>query len=234
MKNNKNTGLIVLPQYFKDISSTDKELLMANGRIEQYEKNHIIFKEGSFSSKFIIINSGYCATQVQRRVISIYGPPYIHSNTISTATPLVCTLRALSTVFAVVFDYSFLLPVLLRNPKILLTLLDYSILLLKKNMEFHQAFTSTSPEVRIAAVLWTVGEQMLDGTRRIPPVVTQDILADMLRFTREEVNKKRKLLVTAGYLYKIETTWYLSAMALVLFRESWPRNVATKVTETQR
>jgi CRP-like cAMP-binding protein len=69
---------------------------------------------------------------------------------------------------------------------------------------------NTDPlEVRLAYLLWTLAELLPDGHRRIPSDISQAPLASLLGVPREEVSRKRNLLVKTGYLFERDGDWFI-------------------------
>lgn len=211
-----NRQPLILPYFFDNVSDSDKLLITANARIESYKKNDVILKEGVYADKMLLISSGYCATRIQGRIIGILGPSAAYGSTLTKPTPLVSSLVALGPVISMSIKTDALVKVFSRNPGLVLHFLDKAVSLIKDQMLYQFYIRHILPEVRIAGILWFLGERRVDGSKAIPAVITQDILADMLGLSREEVNKKRKLLVTSRHLYKLEDTWHLSVMTPVL------------------
>lgn len=209
-----------LPPYFRDMLESDQKILLDTGRIESYRKNELIKKEGVHSNKWFIINSGYCALQIQGRIVGIIGPTDSHGPTLLRPKPHIASLRALSTVVTLTLDVTVITELWGRNPLTSLKFMDLAIERVQRHLLYSYALGVIVPEVRLVAVLWFLGEPQLDGSRLVPPVFTQDLLANMLRLSREEINKKRKLLITSGYLFKDGTSWYLTGMTPMLLRAS--------------
>ena len=64
-------------------------------------------------------------------------------------------------------------------------------------------------EVQLASYLWSVGIPHDNGHRVLPPI-RQEVVAACMGTGREEVNRKRKALVTSGKLFKIEDNWFIA------------------------
>lgn len=220
------SALRLLPDIVKDIKDADKVALRDAAFLTSYQNGDYIIREGTTPSYLVMVQSGYCSVETMGRVLDICGPGGVMGPTLLEGAPLFSSMRALGPVVIMAFDLKILQGIFLRNPETLLKVFDVTLHRAYKYQAILHNLGGVNIEVKYAAILWSLGTPQKDGSRRIPDVITQADIASLLRTTREEISRKRKLLVTAGYLFsKQEETgmhWYLSAEAPLLFEgQDW-------------
>jgi CRP-like cAMP-binding protein len=207
-----------LPEIANGLPTEEHALLKKDGWLERHPKGHVIQKEGEIPTRKYIIHSGYASVEIMSRVIEVVGSNYFFGAPLAGGQPNIATLRALSPVVVMSFDAGVLGSVVRRNPEWALSVLDISERRVRTFQQYLYQLGNPSVEGRLAALYWAMSTVMPDGSRQIPNCINQATLASLMRITREEVNKKRKFLIAAKYLFeKDDGNWYLSPLTPVLF-----------------
>lgn len=84
-------------------------------------------------------------------------------------------------------------------------------------MFFGSLKDGPSLESRLAKLLWRIGKTIETGEKRLPEGIGQDIVANLVGTTREELNRKKRLLVGTGYISKRDGIEYMDPMTPLLF-----------------
>lgn len=214
-------GLPLLPELMKSLPADDQALLKKDGRLARHAKGHNIQREGSMPTRKGIILAGHACLEVMGRVVEIVGAGTVIGSTFSGSVPNTGTYKALSPVSVASFDIGVLSQVCRRNPDWALALLDIAIVRIHGYQNYLHQLGNYSVEARLAALYWSFSTVLPDGSRQIPGCINQTTLASLMRIAREEVNKKRRYLIAAKYLYeKADGEWYLSPLTPVLFEDS--------------
>ena len=212
MKTDKKQ-LAVLPPLFRGLATEDQALLQQDGVLASYKKGQDLQKEGQIPSRQLLLNTGYATIQIRERVVEIVGPGTIFGSTLCHATPNPCTLRALSAVTAYSFSVKLLTEIWLRNPQSLLSLWDVAMLRVQDYQLFLHHLGTPSLEIRMGVVLWRLGAPQPDGTRVVSKDISQTVLADVLRTTREEISRRKAILLKMGVLLEAHDGYLMSSTA---------------------
>jgi CRP-like cAMP-binding protein len=203
------------------LPSEDQAVLKANGQLRQYSKGEPLQREGEVPSRQVMINSGYACIEILGRALEVVGPGTVFGSTMGVPVPNHATLRAISPVVAMSFDVRVLSEVWVRNPQMLLELVDFAVKRVQGYQSFLYSLSNPSVDIRLAAVLWHLGEpDPSTGFRKVPKCVTQTILASLLRVTREEVNKRIRILSVSQYLVMRGTEITMSPRTPVLIQSA--------------
>lgn len=221
----KATNLLLLPEVFKETVEADKEIVRKSGQLISYKNGEEIVKEGTIPDHLVMVQSGYAAIQTMGRILEIIGPGGVLGPTLLSDTPMFSSLTAIGNTNIMVMNLADLKKVFLRNPQTLLRVMDITMQRAYKYQALLHRIGAPAIEIRYASVLWNISIPQPDGSRQIPSAITQNHVASLLRTTREEISRKRKILIATKYLYQKEAPdahWYLSAMTPVLFEgEDW-------------
>jgi CRP-like cAMP-binding protein len=210
MRDPSTKPLTLLPLMFSGLLPADQVAMKQDGRYQSVAKGEIIQKEGERSPRVIMMQSGWGVLSIKGKVLFLTGPGRTYTPSLKSEIPNVTTLTAISPVLTVSFDRGVLVRSLMRSPPSLAGVVDISINRILDFQKFLYQMGRAELEQRIAEVLWDVSTPQSDGSRLVPPCITQKILAEVLQTSREAINKKMKTLATAGYLQKREDGWYLA------------------------
>ena len=198
-----------LPPMFRQLSPSDQGELQRLCQIETYVKGDTIQTEGELSPRVWTIISGWATVSIKGVIVGLSGPGRIYTAAMGSSPVNVTTFATLGSPMALSFDREEVVRVLSRNPLVLLGFVDLTIGRVLEYQTFLHHRGLASIEQRIAEVLWGVSTPQPDGSRLVPDEITQTVLASLLQTSREEVGKKRKLLVASGHLSRRETGWHL-------------------------
>ena len=198
-----------LPPMFQQLSPSDQGELQRLCQIETYVKGDTIQTEGELSPRVWTIISGWATVSIKGVIVGLSGPGRIYTAAMGSSPVNVTTFATLGSLMALSFDREEVMRVLSRNPLVLLGFVDLTIGRVLEYQTFLHHRGLASIEQRIAEVLWGVSTPQPDGSRLVPDEITQTVLASLLQTSREEVGKKRKLLVASGHLSRRETGWHL-------------------------
>jgi CRP-like cAMP-binding protein len=203
--------LTILPNPLKVLSAKAQRKIRANSYIQTLQKGQCIVQTGEFFDDVIVVQSGWLALDIDNVCVSLLPPNTFYFLYLGEiARPAVCNLRAVSSNTSIaVMNKDALWEAFEEAPKILRNLCDGVIQQMAKSFS-NTAKRITEPlEVRLAHFLWGIGIPQADGTRRIPSVIPQSYIASYLGASREEISRKKQMLVRTNYLYKKDNDWYL-------------------------
>lgn len=213
----KMIKLRTLPLQIQQIVSAEWwPTLLETGGVATYKKGAYVIRVGERDKYVRIGLSGWIALQRGNSILGLANRS-MQTNAINKdQTPATADIVALTEVSAVLLDRNKLTEALLKSPpEGLLTLLSWS----AKNWDMMAAFSAIKccpTEIGLPALLWILSDPEKDGRRRVPDNIPERALAAMLGTCREEVNKKRRDLRTAGVLTKEGSVEFMDAMTPLL------------------
>jgi CRP-like cAMP-binding protein len=205
-------SIALLPRMLERLPEFDKSLLKQSGSVVLFAKGDTLVQAGTKSQYALYVTSGWVSVSVEGTVTHLLGPTHGFMSGLRDNTPAWAELTALSKGALLRFEIAVLRSVMERNPQLAMSLLEGAIQVLARTHVVQASRGMHPVEQRLADVLWHVSAPLEDGTRRVPASLTQTVLASLLGTTREEVNRKRQLLVKTGYLFELDKEWYLDAM----------------------
>lgn len=204
-------ALTLLPSVFRGLSPGGQRKIRDNSYVTSVRKGELLVQTGQIHQGMIIVQSGWLAADIDDVCVDILPPNSFYVlNLGATARAAACNLRAVSsdTNIAVV-DRDTLGSVLSEAPGVLMSICDSLVQLLSKHFT-NTAKRITEPlELRLASFLWSIGIPVGDGSRRIPSAIPQPYIASYLGASREEISRKRQLLIRSGYLSKRDSDWFM-------------------------
>lgn len=192
-------------------------MLLETSLVATYKKGSYIVRVGERDKYVRLGLSGWSALQIGDTILGLASTS-MQTNAVGKETLLATSdLIALTEVTAVLFDREKFTEAMLKSPPAgLLTLLSWS----ARNLNMVQMFSalkSNCPlDIGLATLLWMLGEPADGGRRKVPTSIPQFALARALGASREEVSRKRQVLVSTGYLSKEGGDEYLDAMTPML------------------
>jgi CRP-like cAMP-binding protein len=174
-------------------------------------KGELLVQTGQIHHGMIIVQSGWLAADIDDVCVAILPPNSFYAlNLGETARPAAANLRAVSSdTNIVVIDRDTLGSVLSEAPGVLLAICGSLVQVLGRHFTDTAKRITEPLEVRLAGFLWSIGIPAGDGSRRIPSVIPQPYIASYLGASREEVSRKRQLLIRSGYLSKRDNDWFM-------------------------
>lgn len=206
------TGLALLPAPLSKLSDFDQALIKQTGTLRHAGKGEVVLKQGEASMFAFYLQAGWCSVSVEGHIAELLAPKSLFLSSLQTSTPAWAELVALSKVTLLCFELPTLRGVLERNSELSLNFIETGLQRLARAHIFYALKGSQPLEQRLADVLWHVSTPEADGSRHVPMSLTQLVLASLLGATREEVNRKRQLLIRTGYLYQRDGRWLMDAM----------------------
>ena len=214
----KTTQLITLPAQIQQVISKEWwPALLETGLAATYKKGAYIIRVGERDKYVRVGLSGWTAL---RRVdtILMFASTWMQTNAVGTDVVLASAdLVTLTDVPVVLLDRAKFTEALLNSPPNgLLTILKWSQRNLDMIVTFSTIKSSCPLDVGLAALLWTLGAAAEDGRRKVPTGIPQHALARALGASREEVSRKRQMLVNTNYLVIEGCDEYMDAMTPML------------------
>jgi len=215
VKNEANAAtrrpLSLLPNLFSPLSNAAKQKIREGSRIQSLQKNELVLRAGQLFPDFLVVQSGWLAAEIDDVCVSLLPPNSLYCIYMGgEPRPASFNLRAVSSSTSIaVLSRAPTWAALSESPDVLAEVCDHVIQYLAKSFADAAKRVTDPLELRLASFLWSTGTPMPDGTRRIPSVVPQQYIASYLGASREEVSRKRQLLIRSGYLSKRDGHWYM-------------------------
>lgn len=209
-------GIALLPPVLDHLPDFDKSLLKQTGSLRVVAKGGSLLKLGEQSPYAYFMQAGWCSVSVEGYITELLSPTSAFLVSMSESTPAWAEVVALSKVTVACIELKTLRAVMERHPKLSTLFLETALRRLARAHIFYALKGSQPLEQRLADVLWHVSTPDDSGARVVPTSLTQAVLASLLGAPREEVNRKRQLLVKTGYLYEVDGQWHLDAMTPML------------------
>lgn len=190
--------------------------LIATGLAVTYKKGAYIIRVGERDKYVRIGLSGWTALRRGETILGLFSVAMQTNAVGHDRSPATADLVALTDVRAILLDSDTLTDAIVASPNGLLTLLKWSQRNLDRIVEFSAYRAGCTLNFGLPALLWALGTPMPDGRRKIPSAIPQYALAAALGASREEINRKKKLLRDTGCLIEQDGEEYLDAMTPLL------------------
>jgi CRP-like cAMP-binding protein len=206
----RHRGELLLPGALHALPEDAQAQLRKVGYSKALRKGERLLEAGQLVNEMFFVRSGWLSFQAAGSVASLFtaGDPILTG--LSRAPPrCIGDVIALTSASVAVLPRDELRTYLLRHSDVMMGLFHHVLLGVNRLRLFYARRNTDPLEVRLAYLFWTISEQTDSGERRIPGALAQAPLASLLGVPREEVSRKRNLLVKTGYLYENEGEWYL-------------------------
>lgn len=206
-------GPMLMPQLLgRLLSPQAQEAARRLGHNRIVRKGEEIVAAGELVDEVFFFHSGWYAAVIGGAVANIYGPHDLFLIALESA-PIRSpgALRALSPGSMAVIPRAFARQLIVTAPEIGLFVTNQALYAVVRARIFHARRNTDPLDVRLAHVLWTLAERGADGMHRIIADLPQAEIASLLGVTREEVSRKRQLLLKAGYLFERDGEWFMDA-----------------------
>ncbi len=190
--------------------------LIKTGLAVTYKKGTYIIRVGERDKYVRVGLSGWSALRRGDTILGLFSVAMQTNAVGRDRSPATADLIALTEVRAILLDSDTFTDAIMASPHGLLTLLKWSQRNLDRIVEFSAYRAGCTLNFGLPALLWTLGTPMPDGRRKIPSGIPQYALAAALGASREEVNRKKKLLRDTGCLIEDDGEEYLDAMTPML------------------
>lgn len=187
-----------------------------SARVANYKKGSYLVRAGEVDNVMRIALSGWVSMQRDSTTLGLVTGPLMTATKLVPNQTSTVDLIAVTPVTAVLFDSDTLMKALLASPKGALGLLSLVCNQLDSALSFSARKSSEALDIRLAALLWSLSEPDGSGRRKIPEGLPQSALAGALGASREEVNRKKALLVSAGYIAKEGRTEFMNSLTPLL------------------
>lgn len=202
--------LSILPPLFANLSEEAKDRIRAASYTSSLQKNEVLVRAGEMPSDVILVQSGWLVAELDNVCVSLLPPNSVYFLYALEAKASVCDLLAVANNTTVaVIDKDTLWSVLEESPSILSGLCDSLVQQIGKSQVAIARRVTEPLERRLANLLWETGIPCGNGARRIPNIIPQKYMASYLGASREEISRKRKMLVVAGCLTERDNDWYM-------------------------
>lgn len=202
-----------IPWVFRNIDDAAKTKLRgASYRIPVLKKDSLS-PEISLSSHVVFVEEGWLYLTIAEVIVTVFvAGETLFSPTVTEEADIQANIRLTAATDAVVITIpkDTLIEALATHPA---ALFDLYARASRRNVRMlaRMAQQQTDPlDVRLAALLWNLALPRPDGNRTVP-AINQTILASCLGTGREEVSRKRQVLVQQGVLLREEGRWIISA-----------------------
>lgn len=203
-------GELLVPELLRALPEEAQAQLRRAGHSAVYRKGEAVLHAGQIVNASYFVHSGWFSSQAGGAVSALHGAgDSILVGMERVAPRSTSDVVALTTGSVAVIERAALRVQLLRHPEVALTLLNSKLRTLAHVRLFYARRNTDPLEVRLAYLLWTLAELMPDGHRCVPSGLSQSSLASLLGVPREEVSRKRNLLVKTGYLFEREGEWFI-------------------------
>lgn len=205
-----------LPALMRQLPNFEQALLQQHSRTYTALKGEHIVREGDIVDRVVYIAKGWCAFELDGSPVEVLAPgsvtfcgaPYSNS---AAAFDLV----ALSKVSLIEFERSIVFDVGARHPEALRALVESSLACLVRAHASRSLKGAEPLELRLLDLLWHLSSSVGPDLREVPRQLTQSVLGSLLGTTREEVSRKRQMLIKAGFLVQKDDTWGLTPATLL-------------------
>lgn len=207
-------ALTILPNILRRLSEPAQRKIRENSYVVPVKKGELIVQTGQIYQGMIIVQSGWLAAEIDDVCVAVLEPnSFFLVNLGDSTRAAACNLRAVSSNTSIaVIDSKTLACIVADSPAVLMLVCEKLLDHLAKYFSETAKRVTQPLEMRLAGFLWNLGMPADDGTRRIPSAIPQQCIASYLGASREEVSRKRQLLIRSGYLSKRDDEWYMESL----------------------
>lgn len=202
-----------VPWLLRDIDESTKTRLREVCSRIPVEKKSPLSSQISFANEVVFIEEGWLYLTIAGVIVSVFQAGETFFSPVISDEPNIqasITLTAATPSVVVTIPKECLINVLSDRPAILFELYARAS---RRNVRMLARMAqqqTDSLDVRLASLLWSLSVPLPNGNRIIP-AINQTILASCLGTGREEVSRKRQLLVQQGVLLRQNGQWVISA-----------------------
>jgi CRP-like cAMP-binding protein len=201
-----------IPWLLRNINQATKEYLRRVSTVADVAKNESLPPQSNPPQDVIFIESGWFSVTLHDTTVSILkkgdtfmGPILPYGST----SPSSVTLTAVTPATAILVKRVPLLTILHERPDLLFSMYEQASERVTR-LQIRIAHQQGDPlEMRLASFLWSLALPKEDGNRALPSI-NQTVLASCLGTGREEISRKRQLLVQKGLIFRDGPLWVLT------------------------
>jgi CRP-like cAMP-binding protein len=215
----KTTKLLNLPAVIQQLVAKEWwPVLLDTGLVATYKKGTHIIRMGECDNYVRLGLSGWTALQRGNAILGLASTS-MQTNAVGLDNDLAtCDLYTLTEVTAVLLDRVKFAEALMNSPPTgLMAILKMSQRNLDMIVTLSTIKTLCPLDIGLAVLLWMLGAPAAEGRKKIPAGIPQFALARLLGASREEISRKRNMLVATGYLVKENGDEFMDAMTPMLF-----------------
>jgi CRP-like cAMP-binding protein len=215
----KTTKLLNLPAVIQQLVAKEWwPVLLDTGLVATYKKGTHIIRMGERDNYVRLGLSGWTALQRGNAILGLASTS-MQTNAVGLDNDLAtCDLYTLTEVTAVLLDRVKFAEALMNSPPTgLMAILKMSQRNLDMIVTLSTIKTLCPLDIGLAVLLWMLGAPAAEGRKKIPAGIPQFALARLLGASREEISRKRNMLVATGYLVKENGDEFMDAMTPMLF-----------------
>jgi CRP-like cAMP-binding protein len=201
-----------IPWLLRNVSEATKEYLRTVSTVADVSKNDTLPPQSNPPKDVIFVESGWFSVTIHDSIVSILkkgdtfmGPILPYGST----SPSSITLTAVTPATAILIKRVPLLTILHERPDLLFSMYEQASERVTRLL-IRTAHQQVDPlELRLASFLWSLALPREDGNRALPSI-NQSVLAACLGTGREEVSRKRQILVQKELIYRDGPVWVLT------------------------
>lgn len=201
-----------LPFMLRNVDEATKAYLKVISTNISLAKKESLPRQSNPPQHIIFLRSGWLSLSMQGTTVSLlkegdafHGPVLPYDSCSSSQIVLTAVTEAKVTLIEKVP----LFVTLQQRPDLLFSLYEQTCERLTRLYIRLARQQVDSVDVRLASLLWGVGVPREGGHRALPPI-SQSVIAACMGTGREEVSRKRQLIVQSGKLFKVGKEWFIS------------------------
>lgn len=201
-----------IPGVLRNIDEDAKTRLRKFSSRIPLEKRSPLPSQIIYSSDVVFVEEGWLYLSIAEVIVTVLAAgETFFSPTISDEPDIQGSIKLTAATAAVVITTpkNRLIEALAHSPE---TIFDLYARASRRNIRILARMAQQqcdSLDIRLASLLWSLSIPMPDGNRIVPPI-NQTILASCLGTGREEISRKRQMLVQQGVLFRDRGAWTIS------------------------
>ena len=199
-----------IPHMLRNVSESARAQLQEAGTLYELGKKESLPVQTNPPKHVIFVESGWFSIAIHNTTVSILKQGDTFMGPLPPSqSPSSITLTAVTASAAILIEREPLLGFLHERPDLLFCLYEQASERVTRTL-IQQAYQHKEGlETRMCSFLWGLGLSHEEG--RTVPAINQAVLADCLGTSREEISRKRQLLVQRGSLQQIGGHWIMPA-----------------------
>jgi len=201
---------LLMPAMLRDLLPQQAQArVRESGRNRAVRKGSVLVEAGRVADSAIFFHAGWYALAIADVVVEFYGPGDAFLPPLDRAPARSPgRLKALTRGAVAIVPTAVLRDVLATEPLVSLGIANLALSMVMRSRVMYARMNRDPLEIRLAYVLWSLSEPWPDGRRRVVAQLPQAEIASFLGVPREEVSRKRRMLVRSGYLVEEDgETW---------------------------
>lgn len=193
--------------------------IIENSFLQKYSKGQLIISELERDDRIRYIQSGWISLSKAGKAVALLDSGF-QTHDLHSDEPAVLTSYSIHAVNdALIYSMPrqlFRQAILSGGEHSVLSSLKVASAVFKTLLFYTYLKDDRPLEIRLAEFYWHIGHKMKDGSRKIPDSISQKVISSLLNASREEVNRRKKLLVNSGFIVKYNDHEYLNPVTPLL------------------